>query len=157
MVLARAAQQKNLQSTRKKAPSNDNISTSTDDNNSPSEQDASCEILCCAALTNTIDGTLYTDLTGRFPIRSYKGNQYIFLAYVYDANAILVRAMKNRTTESMLEAFQSVYDYLIKKNFKPKLHVMDNECSKVINTFIENENNVTLQFVEPHEHRVNAA
>ena len=34
---------------------------------------------------------------------------------------------------------------------------MDNECSKVIKTFIENENNVTLQFVEPHEHRVNAA
>ena len=32
----------------------------------------------------------------------------------------------------MLEAFQSVYDYLIKKNFKQKLHVMDNECSKVI-------------------------
>ena len=39
----------------------------------------------------------------------------------------------------MLEAFQSVYDYLIKKNFKPKLHVMDNECSKVIKTFIENK------------------
>ena len=57
----------------------------------------------------------------------------------------------------MLEAFQIVYDYLIEKNFKPKLHVMDNECPKVIKTFIENENNVTLQFVEPHKHRVNAA
>ena len=65
--------------------------------------------------------------------------------------------MKNKTTESMLEAFQSVYDYLIKKNFKPKLHVIDNECSKVIKTFIENENNVTLQFVESHKHIVNAA
>ena len=54
--------------------------------------------------------------------------------------------MKNKTTASMIEAFQSVYDYLIKKNFKPKLHVMDNECSKVIKTFIENENNVTLQY-----------
>ena len=91
-------QRKNLQSTRKMAPSKDNISASTDDNNPPSEKDASCEIFCCAALANTIDGTLYTDLTGRFPIRYYKGNQYIFLAYVYDANAILVRAMKNRTT-----------------------------------------------------------
>ena len=147
---------KNLQSTRKNTPSNDNISASTDDNNPPSEQDASYEIFCCAALANNIEVTLYTDLTGRFPIRSYKGNQYIFLAYVYDVNAILVCAMKNRTTESMLEAFQSVYDYLIKKNFKPKLHIMDNECSKVIKTFIENKNNVALQFVEPHEHRFNA-
>ena len=68
-------QRKNLQSTRKKAPSKDNISPSTDYNNPPSEQDASCEIFCCVALANTIDGTLYTDLTGRFPIRSYKGNQ----------------------------------------------------------------------------------
>ena len=57
----------------------------------------------------------------------------------------------------MLEAFQSVYYYPFKRNFKPKLHVMDNECSKEIKTFIENENNVTLQFVEPHEHRANAA
>ena len=57
----------------------------------------------------------------------------------------------------MLEAFQSVYDYLIKKNFKPKLHVMYNECSKVIKKIIENKNNVALQFIEPHEHRVNAA
>ena len=75
-------QRKNLQSTRKKAPSKDNISPSTDYKNPPSEQDASCEIFCCAALANNIDGTLYIDLTGRFPIRSYKENQYIFLAYV---------------------------------------------------------------------------
>ena len=34
---------------------------------------------------------------------------------------------------------------------------LDNECSKVIKTFIGNENNATLQFVEPHKHRVNAA
>ena len=67
-----------------------------------------------------------------------------------------MRAIKNRTTESMLEAFQSVYYYPIKKNFKPKLQVMDNECSKLVKTFIENKNNVALQFVEPHEHRVDA-
>ena len=150
-------QRKNLRSTRKRPQVDKNSTQSTDDVNPPSEKDAACEIFCCAALANTIEGTLYTDLTGRFPVRSYKGNQHIFLAYVYDANAILVRAMKDRTTESMLEAFKSVYDYLIRKNYKPKLHVMDNECSKIIKTFIENDNNVTLQFVEPHEHRVNAA
>ena len=96
-------QRKSLQSTRKQAPIDDNISRSTDDNNPPSEKDVSCEIFCCAALANNIDGTLYIDLTGRFPIRSYKENQYIFLAYVYDANFILVSSMKNRTIESMLE------------------------------------------------------
>ena len=131
-------QRKNLQSTRKQAPIDDNTSIATEDNNPPGEKDASCEIFCCADLAITIDGTLYTDLTGRFSIRSYKGNQYIFLAYVYNSNAILVRAMNTRATQSMIESFQSVYEYLIKKDFKPKLHVMDNECSKVIKTFIEN-------------------
>jgi hypothetical protein len=34
---------------------------------------------------------IYTDLRGRFPIRSNRGNQYIFVLYDYDSNAILAR------------------------------------------------------------------
>ena len=38
----------------------------------------------------------------------------------------------------------------------PALDVMDNECSKVIKKIIKKEN-VDIQMVEPHNHRVNAA
>ena len=38
----------------------------------------------------------------------------------------------------------------------PKLHVMDNECSKILSKFIES-NGTKIQLVEPHQHRVNAA
>ena len=79
---------------------------------------APCELFCFAAVANEIKGTVYTDLPGRFPARSYKGNQYIFLTYVYDANAIIVRPMKSRTKEDMLKVFQDVYEYLKRK----KLH-----------------------------------
>jgi hypothetical protein len=31
-------------------------------------------------------GQLYTDLTGKFPVRSSKGNSYVMVCYVYDCN-----------------------------------------------------------------------
>ena len=38
----------------------------------------------------------YLDLTGRFPYKSARGNQYILLVYDYDSNAILVQPLPNR-------------------------------------------------------------
>jgi hypothetical protein len=31
-------------------------------------------------------GQLYTDLTGKFPVRSIKGNSYVIVCYIYDCN-----------------------------------------------------------------------
>ena len=42
----------------------------------------------------------YTDLTGRFPYRSSRGSQYIMVAYSYDSNAILAKAINNRSAPS---------------------------------------------------------
>jgi hypothetical protein len=33
-------------------------------------------------------GQLYTDLTGKFPVRSSKGNSYVMVFYVYDCNYV---------------------------------------------------------------------
>jgi hypothetical protein len=35
-------------------------------------------------------GQLYTDLTGKFPVRSSKGNSYVMVCYVYDCNCVKV-------------------------------------------------------------------
>ena len=64
--------------------------------------------------------------------------------------------MKNREKGSVIEAFKSIYNYLFERNFKPKLHVMDNEISKDIEQYITDQK-TKIQFVEPHQHRVNAA
>ena len=79
------------------------------------------------------------------------------IAYVYNVNAILVLPMKTCETTSHLKAFKDIYKYLTQQNFKPKLHVMDNKCSKTIEDYIIKENNTRIQFVEPQEHHVNAA
>eukprot|EP00957_Ditylum_brightwellii_P204934 15341444-Ditylum_brightwellii.AAC.1 len=57
-------------------------------------------------------GTLYTDLTGKFPV-----------------TAALVRACNNH---EMLKAYNKMYTYLSDRNFPPKLNIMDNEASKAI-------------------------
>jgi hypothetical protein len=51
------------------------------------------DVFCFAALADAITGTMYTNITGAFPVWSFKSRQYIFVAYVYDLNAIIVRAM----------------------------------------------------------------
>jgi hypothetical protein len=40
---------------------------------------------------------LYTDLTGKFMVRSSKGNSYVMLCYIYDCNYIKVVPMKSRS------------------------------------------------------------
>jgi hypothetical protein len=54
---------------------------------------AAQDMLCFAALADATTGTMYTDLTSGFPVRSFKNMQYIFVAYIYDLNIIIVRPM----------------------------------------------------------------
>jgi hypothetical protein len=42
-------------------------------------------------------GELYTDLTGKFPVRSSKGNWYVTICYSYDCNYVKVVSMKSRS------------------------------------------------------------
>ena len=51
----------------------------------------------------------YLDLTGRFPYRSAQGNQYMFVAYHVDSNAILEKAIK------ITKTWRSINDRLKKQ------------------------------------------
>jgi hypothetical protein len=42
-------------------------------------------------------GQLYTDLTGKFPVRSSKENYYVMVCYIYDCNYVKVIPMKSRS------------------------------------------------------------
>ncbi|KAL3763957.1 hypothetical protein ACHAW5_004642 [Stephanodiscus triporus] len=118
------------------------------------------DMFCFAALANANTGTMYTDLTGAFPICSFKNMQYIFVAYIYDLNAIIVRAMPSRTDAAFVTAFvmafSEIFDALCNRNYQPTLNVMDNECSRVVEQHIC-ANKMSIQLVPPHNHRVNAA
>jgi hypothetical protein len=67
------------------------------------------DIFCVAVLGDRNKDTVYSDLTDRFLVHSFEGMEYIFVAYVYKLNTILLRSMKSRKTPAMVEAFTSVY------------------------------------------------
>ena len=84
------------------------------------------------ALADTVTGTIYTALPGRFPVQSVRNMQYIFVCYVYEANSTLFKPMKIRSNESFVEAYKDMYEELEGRGFKPTLNVTDNECSKTV-------------------------
>jgi len=49
-----------------------------------------------------------------------------------------------------------MYGYLKTKHLTPKLHVLDNKCSKAVKAFIKS-NGTNIQLVESHNHHMNAA
>jgi hypothetical protein len=69
-------------------------------------------MFCFAALANLHMGTMYTDLTRAFPVRSFTNMKYIFVAYIYDLNAILVRAMPSKNNAAMIAAFFDIFSTL---------------------------------------------
>jgi hypothetical protein len=117
---------------------------------------AAQDMFCFAPLADATTGTMYTDLTGAFPVRSFKNTIYIFVAYIYDLNAIIVRPMASRTDTSFIAAFNEVFAILHAWNYQPALNVMDNECFKTVEKHIRT-NRMTIQLVPSHNHRVNAA
>lgn len=52
------------------------------------------EIFCFAVIGDKNKNIIYSNLTGKFPARSFNGMCYIFLAYVYRLKPILLQPMK---------------------------------------------------------------
>jgi hypothetical protein len=101
-------------------------------------------------------GQLYTDLTGRFPVRSRKGNWYVMIVYSYDCNYIKPVAMRSRSASEWVRAFGEVFQELTSRGFKLKHQTMDNEASLALKSFFTS-NDITYQLLPPHCHRRNAA
>ena len=99
---------------------------------------------------------MYTDQTCALPVRSLDGMQYFFIAYDYDTNYIFAKPINNLKDESIIAAFESVFNELKNKGHKPTFNVTNNQCTKPIKAFLQKEN-CKRQFVEPTNHRVNAA
>jgi hypothetical protein len=98
-------------------------------------------------------GRLYTDLTGKFPVQSSKGN---LVCYIYDCNYVKIIPMKSRSASEWVEAYDSVHQELTIKGFKPKLQTLDNEASAALKNYFT-VSDIAYQLVSHHCHRRNAA
>lgn len=80
-----------------------------EDMNPPEDPNAGCDLFVGATIGDNNENNLYTDHTGKFPIKPFHGNQIVFVAYAYRPNAILARPMKSRSDAEMIKAYTDVY------------------------------------------------
>jgi hypothetical protein len=83
----------------------------------------------CDACTIHCKNTAYHDLTGRFPHRSSRGNEYLIVVYDHDSNIILMIAIKNKTGAEIKRGWTSIHARLARGGNQPKLYILDNEAS----------------------------
>jgi hypothetical protein len=114
------------------------------------------DMFCFAALADATTGTMYTNLTGAFPIQSFKYMQYIFVACICHINAIIVQPMLSCTNALFISAFSKIFAILRVRNYQLTLNMMDNECSKAVKKY-SRANKMDIQLVPLHNHHVNAA
>ena len=92
--------------------------------------------------------------TGRFPVTSYKGNQYVMVLFETLSNSILVEPMRSRVSGKMCRAYQTLVDRLKERSIKSTMHILVNECSAKFKSLIS-ENEMKYQVVPHHDHRRN--
>jgi hypothetical protein len=103
-----------------------------------------------------ITGKSYSDQTGRFLAPSATGNEYVFVFYDYDSNSIHAVPIKNRTAGEIKRAYVETVELLKSRGLHPKLQILDNEASKILLEYI-NQEDIDYQLAPPHVHRCNAA
>ena len=100
--------------------------------------------------------TGYIDLTGRFPRRSSRGNEYILVGYHDDGNAILAAPIKDRTANTITKAWHTMHNKFKLSGTAPTVYVLDNEKSlELVNLF--DKENIKYQLSPPNNHRTNKA
>ena len=94
-----------------------------------------------------------TDLPGRFPITSAKGNAYILVMYCYTNNAILATGIKSRRSNDLVKGYDELYRDLLLSGIIPELQRMNNESNKdLINSI--NEKKLIYQVASPGDHQL---
>jgi hypothetical protein len=125
---------KNQRSTKPKTPIKSPPSPTTDD--TPDELFpnglTTCDDAhhhCCYVDMFEPTGKVYTAQTGKFITQSSRGNNYIMVLYDYDSNCILTEAFADRNSSTIVATYKTLYDQLAARGLRPKLQILDNECS----------------------------
>ena len=106
--------------------------------------------------TVKLSGKIYSDQTGCFPLTSSKANRYFMVVYDHDSNAILAEPLKSRSAEHLLASTAKMHIFLRERGVHPKIHIMENESSSTVWSYLKN-NNIKLQLVPPNLHHTNAS
>lgn len=96
----------------------------------------------------------HVDLTGRFPLCSRIGNQYV-LVFCWDGY-VHYEAMPSRKATAYLAAYKRAFEFFKGFDRSPAFLRMDNESSGLLEAYAI-EAKFTIQYVPPGTHRANEA
>jgi hypothetical protein len=100
---------------------------------------------------------LYTDDTGRFPVKAWSGNQYVMIAYPANGNLILQQAFQTRSDKHHIAAYNSIMMHLAACGLSVDLQILDNEASAAYKQAIMLTWQSKFQLAPPEMHCPNRA
>jgi hypothetical protein len=100
-------------------------------------------------------GQFHSDLTGRLPTTSARGNKNVLVLYDYDTNNILTEPMKSRGDQEMVRAYNKLIQELVDHGFKPplrittfnryyRIHINKTKADRIVDTLYFFPANVTM-------------
>ena len=98
--------------------------------------------------------TVSSDLTGRFPISSDTGSQYVLISEM--DGYIHAEPMASRTHTDYVRAFKKIVAFFSALGRHPFFQRLDNETSAAVETYLRSEQ-ISLQYCPPGQHRANTA
>ena len=104
--------------------------------------------------TYDLKDPIHADLTGRFPIASFKGNQYLLVACWH--GYFHFELMATRRAECYVHAYTKLLSFFRALGHNPSILRLDNETSGKLEAYLRAEK-VVMQFVPPGVHRANKA
>jgi hypothetical protein len=82
------------------------------DMNPPVEHEKFNQLFCSPILLDNKNGTVYTDFTGKFPLRSIDGMTSIFILYDWSSNSILATPVTDFKESTIVDTFKDNLRYL---------------------------------------------
>jgi hypothetical protein len=92
---------------------------------------------------------LYTDATGRFPVRSHLENQYIMIAFHTDGSLILQQAFKSKSNCHCIAAYNANMTRLAARGLLADIQKLDNKASAAYKEAITFQWNAKFHLVPP--------
>ena len=94
---------------------------------------------------------LFTDDTGRFPVRARSGFQYVMIVFHADGNLILQQAFKTKSNCHCINTYNAIMTRLAAQGLSVDLQILDNKANSAYKEAI------TFQLVPPDMHPRNWA
>ena len=107
-------------------------------------------------LVTPISNRAFMDLTGRFPVQSKSGYNYILIVITDHHNYIHLEPMKNRTAPEYVRALTKTLTFFKLHGVTFTTLHMDNETSAELEAACTTEN-IHVQYFPPNVHRANRA